>query len=837
MNRRGIRRLFAIAVCTGGLAAVCSGYYHFVHFTGAGAPYLPIWERFDLNALPDQTVQFFLNDPTVAKLAEGDSIPALVSEIRAAAAVWNGVETSEIRLAYGGMTTGDTPQSTPGIDIVFSDDIPPGLVALGGPTTRGEMVSDGDHSFVPIQRSVLLLRKDLTNRPSWSERFFMSVVHEFGHTLGLQHTLTSATMSTEITRATTKAAPLAADDVIGLSLLYPSRNFLAQTGTITGSVTMGGSGVNLASVVAINPTGPAISTITNPDGTYRLAGLPSGDYYLYVHPLPPALFGETTPANIIAPAGPSDRVLAAPDFETQFYGGSAAPTSVSVVAGAALTNVNFEVAGRGDSSPVYAVQTYSFFGSNAVKPGFFAKSATRPALIAAGANLVSNSAPAAGLRVRTLDNVDGVTEVSPYASGPENWVQADLSLNASAPDGVRHLLFTLDDDLYVLPAAYRVTSSSPPFISELAPAGEGTIRVTGANIGSGTTVLFDGVKATIKRASEGELVVTPPPAPGGHRAAVVAMNPDGQSSLFLQRDSVPSFTYDSSEESQALTLAPTALPAGVETFIEINGTGTSFVHGVTRVAFGSSDIAVRRVWVFTPTRLLVEVSVARNASPATTPVTVTTGLRLYSQPYSFTLQPDNPRQLSLGIPSPTGADSFTSGGFATVAVRNLPADGPVLKMYVGSRRAAITSVDGGSVSFQIPNDLGSGLAVVALQAGSDFALPTLLFIAPRTPVIGSVFVDNNVVVSPFRPARKGDLLSIMVFNLAQAGIAVDRSRVRVFVGDTEFPVTSIIPNKQFSAHLVLFTLGARSSSGDQFVPLRVVLDGRSSAPFYVTVAP
>jgi hypothetical protein len=48
--------------------------------------------------------------------------------------------------------------------------------------------------------------------------------------------------------------------------------------------------VNLASVVAISPSNPAIATLTNPDGTYQINGIPAGSglsYYVYVHPLPP----------------------------------------------------------------------------------------------------------------------------------------------------------------------------------------------------------------------------------------------------------------------------------------------------------------------------------------------------------------------------------------------------------------------------------------------------------------------------------------------------------------------------------------------------------------------
>ena len=84
---------------------------------------------------------------------------------------------------------------------------------------------------------------------------------------------------------------------------------------------MSGAGVNLASVVAISPNGAAVSTLTNPDGTYRIDGLPPRSYYVYVHPLPPAQQGQATPGDIVFFRGRGQTTAGARSspFLTVFY--------------------------------------------------------------------------------------------------------------------------------------------------------------------------------------------------------------------------------------------------------------------------------------------------------------------------------------------------------------------------------------------------------------------------------------------------------------------------------------------------------------------------------------
>lgn len=836
MTLRFLARPLRTAAALVVLAAGASAYYHFVRFTTSGSPYIPVYDRFNLDALRGSTVQFFVSNQGPASMAPGDSMNAILSEIRAAAKVWNDVNTSALRLAYGGTATSDTLQSTPGIDVIFTDDIPPGLIALGGPTSRNDMMASANgSSIVPIQRSVLMMRSDLSHRPSWSERFFMTLVHEFGHTLGLQHTLTSSTMSTEITRATSKASPLGADDIAGISILYPTKSFLANMGTVTGRITMGGEAVNLASVVALTASGPAISTLTNPDGAFRLAGLPPGTYSLYVHTLPQALASENTPANIIPPLDASgNRIPSGPAFFTRFYDGG----PLGVAAGKTISDVNMDVQARQDSHQISSVQSYSFFGSNAVKPGYFNRHNGSGSLISAGYNLTANSAPTPGLNVSVLGGADVVTNVAPYVSDPVNWIQTDVAIGGSAPDGQRHMLFSTPSDLYVLPSAYRVVSAPPPAITGVSPAPDGTgIAVTGTTIGSYTRILFDGVPATVLRADDGIVVVNSPSAPGGYRAAIVALNPDGQSSLFLQGDTTSNYSYDPQPDIASISLSPTALPAGVDTFIEINAPNGNFVQGDTQVGFGSSDILVRKVWVFGPARLLVEVSAAPGAQSATTTVTITTGLQYYVQTYTFSLQALNPSRMSLSLPAPSGSATIFPGSFVSFTAYNLPSQATSPTVFFGGAPVPSRLGDNNQITFQVPPNFGIGLAVLAVQAGSDFSLPTLVLVGPAPPVVASVFANSSTAVSALNPAHPGDTLSIAVYSLAIPGAVVDKSRVRVLVGDADQAIAAITPLTGSSGgHIVTCAL-SQSVATDQPQPLRVMIDSLSSSAFYIAIQP
>ena len=149
-------------------------------------------------------------------------------------------------------------------------------------------------------------------------------VHEIGHLYGLGHSAIGETeivnggTSNEGRRVLGKRAvmfPIAypsgnledrtpeADDIAGISDLYPASGFSSESGAISGKVTLNGVGVFGAHVVAFNSsTGAMVSAFTlNPQGDFAMIGLKPGVYIVRVEPLDDgdidSFFDEDTPVN------------------------------------------------------------------------------------------------------------------------------------------------------------------------------------------------------------------------------------------------------------------------------------------------------------------------------------------------------------------------------------------------------------------------------------------------------------------------------------------------------------------------------------------------------------
>ena len=813
--RRTMVRMAMLLAASFLLSSVASGYYFYVHYNSNFA-YTPIPEKFDVSSLRNKTIGLFISDAGPTVYASGDSFGAVISQIRSAAKVWNDVSSSDLRISFGGLSSAGTPQNSPGIDVVFDDDIPPGLLALGGPGTCVGPSSSvctvntslAGTQFVAITRSTLHVPRDLTrftgtdpSKPvgSWSEAFFSTMVHELGHTLGLQHTLTSGAMATAITRTTTKAKPLSSDDIAAISVLYPTGSFLAQSGTISGRVTLGGAGVNLASVVAIAVNGPAVSALTNPDGTYTIQGIPANQSYMvYAHPLPDPTSAETRPANIVPPKDSLGNEIprGAVYFDTTFYPGTnnaSQAQTMFVAPGDVKTGINFTV-NRRSSQVLSSMTTYGYVGNQAVSPALVLSTGGDVKLLTYGTGLVSGSSLMPGLAVSVLGPSGvSVSNTPSYYSGAAYFKVAPLFGGNS---GTRHLLFSANNDIYVLPSAILLTQSSAPAISSVTAGSDGSgnriATVAGTGFDSTTRILFDGLAATISRQNaDGSLVVVPPPGVAGYRAAVVALNGDGQSSVLLG-NAPPLYYYDSGDAS-TFTVNPSSLAAGSESMVEINGS-LNLVDGQTTLGFGSSDITVRRLWVLGPNRAVANVSVSASAPTTPTELTVTSGLQVANQAFGFQILPQNGNQVIMSPPvnAVTGGSGVPAGGTAVANVTNLPASSAGLSLTVADQKASILSAANGQITFQVPAGLPLGAAVVKLSLGtSDTVQPVVMNIDPQPPTITGAFLAPGVPVDAGHAAVRGSALLFSVTGLPDTSTISDPSSIHFNIGGIDHTAMSI----------------------------------------------
>ena len=130
--------------------------------------------------------------------------------------------------------------------------------------------------------------------------------HEIGHFFGLSHTAVVRAMMFPF--APDLLHTLSYDDVAGISVLYPKGAPDVPAGVIAGAIRMAntGSPVFGAHVFANSLTGAEafagrnirkspIGTLSFPDGTYRIEGVPPDSYHVIVEPLDDPMTGEDVP--------------------------------------------------------------------------------------------------------------------------------------------------------------------------------------------------------------------------------------------------------------------------------------------------------------------------------------------------------------------------------------------------------------------------------------------------------------------------------------------------------------------------------------------------------------
>ncbi|HEY7389515.1 MAG TPA: IPT/TIG domain-containing protein [Bryobacteraceae bacterium] len=851
------------------LAGVACGipaqaYYHYVHYLNGNLG-APVYERFDLNALPDRTVTFFVVDTGPQTYGPNDDFSSVLSQVQQAAIAWNSVSSSALRVAFGGLESQNQTENTPGGDVVFAE-LPPGLLGLGGTNVPASEtpVNGPNGPFFPIARSIIQLTNDTSQGPgpSYLQSFFTTAVHEMGHALGLQHTWTSAAMSQDVIRNTSRQRPIDADDRASLSLLYGAANWAAGFGSISGRVTANGQPVALASVVAIPPAGPAVSTLTNPDGTYTIRGLPTNNYLLYVHPLPPDAIAPNNAGlrlpvdqngNTLQPSGP---------FYTVFYpdpNNAGQPGSFSIQPGTAITGQNFSVTPESAVS-MYDMVTWSWSGNQSISPAYVNSTAAQFTIEAEPAIGLQLQVPQSvtilgGFGTATLCAPQNATlpcfqayDVNTNQVLPANTTDSSAALaiyfNGSLAQaaGPRHLVFTLaNGDLYVLPDGVNLVNQGPPTIGSITQNGNGSATVTGSNFSSSSTVYFDGEPATVTRtgsftgtSAHGSITVTPPSGYSGQNASVIVYNTDGQNSTFYQSQNPPTYSYPTIGTPQ-ITVNPTTLPSGLSSMVDIQATNMQFVPGPVTVGMGSSDVSIRRVWVLSPTHLVANLVASPNAAVGSSEISVISGFQVASQPGGFQTQAANLALPFVGLPianaNPNQAALYP-GASASIYGLRLSTGPNTTQVFLNGQAVPVLYSSATQVNFLIPASISTGYASLTLNSGQATSPTVWIEIDNAPAVIQQIANSSGQVLNSSVTAAPGQVLIAILSNIDPT-VVNDPTRVQVTISGLPVTVLSVLPGSQSGTVTVSFLVS--QSFGGASVPVVVSVDSAPSSPYPVIV--
>jgi hypothetical protein len=297
---------------------VTPSYSYLPNFTTSSSG--PQVDHWDFSAFP---VTWNLNPATGSNVSGARSVTDVVT---ASFATWLASPNAALPVSRGPDSSISSESASPSninlicfvcSDADFTKDVQ--TLAVTITTTAGGPGTDNGHGGKTTFAGQII-KADIIFNPSTpfstdggsGQNLQTVATHEVGHFFGLSH---SAVVRAVMFPAASSIVQLGWDDVAGISTVYPKSSPDVPTGMITGTVRLGGAGVFGAHVFAESTTGnqtfnssirkTPIGTLTRPDGTYTIQGLPPDSYIVTAEPLDgpvsnsdvsgyPKVFGQTS---------------------------------------------------------------------------------------------------------------------------------------------------------------------------------------------------------------------------------------------------------------------------------------------------------------------------------------------------------------------------------------------------------------------------------------------------------------------------------------------------------------------------------------------------------------
>ena len=232
-----------------------------------------------------------------------------------ALAAWSDIPTADISWNVRGVGESNAAGEEDGRNTLFVDaETPPGV---GGYARIWSREDNGSWTIVDCDMALGSLFSEI---PEWVDPAYLDdfreellrearriLVHEFGHCLGLGHAAAISTTPRQggaplnefvhprdpaMSYGVTQEEPdgLAADDVVGASLLRPARGWQRTTGSLAGSsVRLDGEPVPYVHVWALpldgDPLRDRVGAFSDDEGAFLIEGLRPGNYALWAQPI------------------------------------------------------------------------------------------------------------------------------------------------------------------------------------------------------------------------------------------------------------------------------------------------------------------------------------------------------------------------------------------------------------------------------------------------------------------------------------------------------------------------------------------------------------------------